>query len=65
MYKTVDANTKAAEMIISDIERPTYVMTDLFKTMVNSTFNQAKPLDFRLYPGLGNSLPLTLGYPST
>jgi hypothetical protein len=57
--KKIDENTDAGKVAISDINRPSYVQIDLFKVLVNGTFSQTVPLDFRLYPNPGKELPLS------
>ncbi|KAL4501728.1 hypothetical protein ABPG72_018779 [Tetrahymena utriculariae] len=57
-YK-IDQNTNAGSLAISEINSLNYVQIDFFKKMVNGTFSQTIPLDFRLYPAPGNELPLT------
>ncbi|EGR29558.1 hypothetical protein IMG5_153300 [Ichthyophthirius multifiliis] len=57
--KKIDENTDSGQVTISDINRPQYVQIDLFKVLVNGTFSQTIPLDFRLYPNPGKELALS------
>jgi hypothetical protein len=49
------------QIVISQVDHPTYIQIDLYKKFVNGTFNQQIPLDFVVYPISGNTLPLTAG----
>lgn len=55
----IDDNQQAGSIIVQNIDKPFYLYIDLYTAIVNSTFSQSKPLDFRLYPKSTNTLPAT------
>ena len=56
---TIDENLNAGTIIVQDIDKPYYLYIDLYTPIINSTFSDSNPLDFRLYPQSTHTLPAT------
>ena len=55
----IDMNANAGSIIVQNIDKPYYLYIDLYTTLINGTFSNQIPLDFRLYPNSANTLPAT------
>ena len=57
--KIIDQNLQAGQLSLSSVDKPNFLQVDLYRKLVNLTLDQIGPIDFRLYPKAGNTLPIT------